>query len=58
MVPLVGDWNGDFTDTAGVYASGTGAWFLRNSNSPGGADRVFAYGPPGMKPLAGNWDAQ
>jgi hypothetical protein len=46
------------SDTAGVYVSATGAWFLRNSNSPGGADIVFTFGPggAGLIPLAGDWD--
>jgi hypothetical protein len=45
-------------DTAGVYLPGTGTWFLRDSNSPGAADRAFSYGPNGLAwtPLAGDWD--
>jgi uncharacterized repeat protein (TIGR01451 family) len=46
------------TDTIGLYAPSTGAWFLRNSNSPGGADLVFTFGPSGgsFVPLTGDWD--
>ncbi len=46
------------TDTAGIYVPASGAWFLRNDNSPGGADVVFGYGPPGFGwlPLEGDWD--
>jgi hypothetical protein len=35
----------------------TGAFFLRNATTPGPADFVFVYGPPGATPLAGDWDA-
>jgi hypothetical protein len=45
-------------DTPGVYVPGSGAWFLRNSNSPGAADVVFTFGPGGggFVPLRGDWD--
>ena len=45
-------------DTAGVYSLATGAWFLRNSNSPGSANTVFTFGPggPTIVPLKGDWD--
>ena len=57
-VPLVGDWNGDGTDTVGLYNPATGAFFLRNSNSTGVADISFAYGPgnAGWVPLVGDWN--
>ena len=46
------------TDTIGVYATATGAFFLRNTNSSGGADLVFTFGPggAGVVPLSGDWD--
>jgi hypothetical protein len=45
------------TDTAGVYIPSTGAWFLRNENSPGGADLVFTFGAGGsVVPITGDWD--
>lgn len=45
-------------DTVGVYVPATGAWFLRNQNSPGPADSVFTYGPGGSSLIAlrGDWD--
>jgi hypothetical protein len=45
-------------DTPGVYAGTTGAWFLRNATSSGGADLIFTYGPTGngIVPLTGDWD--
>jgi hypothetical protein len=43
-------------DAVGVYVPSSAAWFLRNTATPGSADVVFGYGPPGMTPLAGDWD--
>ena len=62
--PVVGDWNGDGTDTVGLYDPLTSTFYLRNSNSLQGpndhgyADIVFNYGPAnsGMLPVAGDWD--
>jgi hypothetical protein len=33
-------------------------FFLKNTNSAGGADLTFSYGPAGAgwRPLMGNWD--
>jgi extracellular elastinolytic metalloproteinase len=64
MVPLAGNWDGGFgvgaesADNPGVYDPGTGAFFLRNSNTPGPGDFVFRYGPAGanFKPVVGDWD--
>jgi hypothetical protein len=44
--------------SAGIYVPTSGAWFLRNSNSPGPADMTFGFGPAasGLIPLAGDWD--
>ncbi len=39
-----------------LYGAATGAFFLRNSNTPGLADTVFTFGAGGATPLAGNWD--
>jgi hypothetical protein len=45
-------------DTVGVYVPSTGAWFLRNGNSPGGAELVFTFGPanPTWVALRGDWN--
>jgi hypothetical protein len=45
-------------DTVGVYLASTGAWFLRDTNTPGPADVVYTYGPSGgaLVPLAGDWN--
>jgi hypothetical protein len=57
---IVGDWNGDGTETIGVVnpfnLSGSSAWALRNENSPGDPDAgLFLYGLPTWTPLAGDW---
>ena len=52
--PIAGDWDGNGTDTLGIYRNGT--FFLRNSNTTGPADIVFSFGAPGDQPVAGDWD--
>jgi len=52
--PITGDWNGDGTDTIGVYRNGV--FYLRNSNTVGTADTFFAFGLPNDQPIAGDWD--
>jgi hypothetical protein len=50
--PIVGDWNGDGTDTAGVLRDnpptetygGYENWLVRNSNSAGPANTTFTFG--------------
>ncbi len=44
-------------DTPGVYAPSSGAWFLRDANSPGPADLTFGYGSGGaLVPITGDWN--
>ena len=52
--PVVGDWDGNDTDTMGVYRNGR--FYLRNSNTIGFADIEFAFGMPGDQPIAGDWN--
>ena len=52
--PVAGDWDGNGTDTIGVYRNGV--FYLRNSNTVGFADLQFAFGTPGDQPLAGDWN--
>ena len=52
--PVAGDWDGNGTDTIGVYRSGV--FYLRNSNTVGFADLVFTFGAPGDQPVAGDWN--
>ncbi len=53
-VGVVGDWNGDGTDTAGVFRSGR--WYLRNSNSGGAAELGPSFGRAGDTPIVGDWN--
>lgn len=53
--PVLCDWNGDGTDTAGVYRDGK--FLLRNSNSAGSASLVFPFGRDGDVPICGDWNA-
>jgi len=52
--PVVGDWDGNGTDTIGIYRNGT--FYLRNSNSLGFANITVAFGSPGDQPIAGDWN--
>ena len=52
--PVIGDWDGNGTDTIGIYRNGS--FYLRNFNTPGYADLVFAFGTPDDQPVAGDWD--
>jgi hypothetical protein len=55
--PIVGDWDGNGTATAGVVNPATETWYLKNSNTPGGPDiPPFAFGAPGWVPVVGDWD--
>lgn len=42
-------------DRPGVFRDTVGTWYLRNTNTPGGADISFAWASPGDKPLVGDW---
>ena len=54
--PVAGDWDGNGTDTVGIYRNG---WFyLRNSNTNGIADLIFALGVQGDEPIVGDWDGR
>jgi hypothetical protein len=51
--PIVGDWNGDGTETQGVWRQGT--FFLANTLG-GGADLTFAYQMSTDLPVVGDWN--
>jgi hypothetical protein len=54
--PLVGDWDGNGTDTVGLHSGNS--WLLRNSNTSGPPQVTFAYGTARFVelPLVGDWD--
>jgi hypothetical protein len=54
--PMMGDWDCDGVDTAGLYRQSDGFVYLRNSNTQGIADVRFFFGNPGDIPLAGDFD--
>ncbi len=63
LVPIMGNWDGGTAvgsasaDTLGGYDPATGAFFLRNSNTPGSADIVFTFGAGGaLRPVVGDWN--
>lgn len=52
-VPVVGDWDGDGSQTFGVFRAGM--WYL--SNKLGGvADVARSYGLAGDRPIVGDWN--
>ena len=55
-VGIAGDWNGDGTDTTGVFRPSNGVIFLKNTNVSGFADVALNYGLPGDQPVVGDWD--
>ncbi len=55
-MPLLGDWNGDGTETPGLYRQTDGFFYGRNSNVTGLAEVSFYVGDPGDVPLVGDFD--
>ena len=55
-VPFVGDFDGNGTDTVGVYRPSTGQTFIKNTLADGPADLAFVFGNPGDKIVAGDWN--
>ena len=53
-IPIAGDWDGNGSDTIGVFRAGT--WYLRNTNSSGGVDASFDWGSIHDVPVTGDWD--
>ncbi|MFE2849860.1 hypothetical protein ACFXJO_01835 [Streptomyces lavendulae] len=52
--PLIGDFNGDGTDTIGVYDPANGDFHLSNDN--GTAAISVRFGNPNWTPLVGDWN--
>jgi parallel beta-helix repeat protein len=55
--PMLCDWNGDGTETVGLYRSSTGFLHLRQQNTFGIADVAFFFGIPEDIPVCGDWNA-
>jgi len=54
-IPLMGDWNGDGSETPGVFSAGT--FTLGNSMPPtAGSSTTFTYGDPTGYPVVGDWN--
>jgi hypothetical protein len=51
---IMGDWDGDGTQTPGTYTGGT--FSLRDTNANGPANLTFAFGNPNGYPVAGDFD--
>ena len=56
MYPIAGDWNGDGTDTVGLFDLWMSRFWLRDENTAGPADSVFAFGSRLHTPIAGDWN--
>ncbi len=55
-VPVVGDWDGDGDQTAGMYRQSDGFFYARNSNTTGIADVECFAGDPDDVAIAGDGD--
>jgi CSLREA domain-containing protein len=59
-IPLSGDWDGDGDDNLGIYRPSEQKFYLFTitcTGTPmGAAQIVLAFGNPGDKPVAGDWD--
>ncbi|MFI5593372.1 GH25 family lysozyme [Amycolatopsis sp. NPDC051758] len=56
MVPIVGDWDGNGTDTPSGYDPTSATFLVSNTPETGQAQYSFRYGNPGAQPLVGDWD--
>ncbi len=55
-IPVVGDWDGDGSESIGVVDPTTATWYLRNEVGHGRPDAgIFQYGLPGWVPTTGKW---
>lgn len=54
--PLIGDWDGNGTDTVGFYRPKTRGFALSNSNTSFGATVDSVVGNTGDVPVMGDWD--
>jgi hypothetical protein len=56
-IPFHGDWNGDGTDTPGIYRPSDGSWHLSNDWDGTPTAHHFVYGGvAGDQPVVGDWN--
>ena len=55
-VAFLGDWDGNGTDTPGLYRPTSGFAYVRNTRDTGVADASWFIGNPGDIPIVGDWD--
>lgn len=55
-LPVACDWNGDGTDTGGVYRASTGTFYFRNAFSGGATLSAVKLGGPGDLPVCADWN--
>ena len=63
-IPVAGDWDGNGTDTVGLYNPATSTFYLRNTNLVAGPERPglcrrgvhFGAAGAGWTPVAGDWN--
>ncbi len=53
--PVVGDFDGDGGDEAGLHRPSTGLVYYREAPGAGAADTAFVFGDPGDAVMAGDW---
>jgi dipeptidyl aminopeptidase/acylaminoacyl peptidase len=54
--PFVGDFDGDGTDTIGLYRQTTGFVYYRNTHTQGTADNQFYFGDPQDRFVTADWN--
>ena len=57
-IPVVGDWNGDGTDTIGMYSRSQKTWYLKGGNTDGWGDVTtvrFGSIVTSWTPVVGKW---
>lgn len=54
--PFVGDFNGDGTDSIGLYRQTTGFVYYRNTHTQGTADNQFYFGNPQDRFVTADWN--
>lgn len=55
-VPILGDWDCNGTDTAGMFRPSNGFAYLTNENATSVAEVSFFFGQVGDTPIVGDWN--